>query len=517
MLHEAQVRAADQSDTGIHVAVVALDGVCELAAGLAAHELGVRISEGGLPGLIGRVREKLKGNWGQDGSKAFHELHRARNSAQHEGVLPQASHLPIWSTEVERFVRSLIAAAFGVDLSDVSAADAVADDDLRQLLLDAEGLIEAEEYEAAIKSSNAAIVRALRDFRQRRGRSRTVTTPDPLGLGEVNTIKALNAAVENLESFLDIATLASDPGEWIWLQATHEVLGHTEEPVGREEAQRALVFALNWVLRYEVFKARYGDPRYVHGARGPNPWATYEKPRLVSVSYHGSVNEPVMLQIGLSDVPPGWYGGLQTAITAVRTAGDIPEGIQPLIGGQLLMDAPEETDPHVVRRLIDRLIDETHRIFEDGLRALRVHAEEAQAAAQQYRAAVEQLGPERRIVSVTPGDGKHEAFGLLRIAVNLPHGVNGFHVANHLTGELSGQGIANPRIDTRGEGDVLIVPAGIPPDVLLPLLDKSVADVERIASAQQAEQAALQRRREKLVAGLQALIDTGPDVQRGAD
>jgi hypothetical protein len=242
-----------------------------------------------------------------------------------------------------------------------------------------------------------------------------------------------------------------------------------------------------------------------------------QKPRLVNVSDHGSVNETVTLQIELSDVPPGWYGGLQTAINAVRTAGEIPEGVQPLIGAQLLVHAPEDTDPQVIRRLIDQLIDETHRIFEDGLRAVRERAEEAQAAAQQYQAVVEQLGPERRVLSVTAGDGKHEAFGLLRIDVNLPGGVNGFRVADQLTGELSGEGFTNLRIDARSEGDALIVPAGIPPRVLLPLLDKSVAEVERIASAQEAERAGLQRRRETMIAGLQTLIDAGPDDRRGAD
>lgn len=189
----------------------------------------------------------------------------------------------------------------------------------------------------------------------------------------------------------------------------------------------------------------------------------------------------------------------------------------PLIGGQLLVDAPEETDPQVIRRLIDRIIDEAHCIFEDGLRTLRERAEEAQAAARQYRAAVEQLGPERRVLSVTAGDGKQETFGLLRISVNLPDGVNGFRVANQLTGALSGQGFTNLRIDVRGEGDALIVPMGIPPDVLLPLLDESVAEVERIAAHQRAEQAALQRRREKLITGLQALIDAGPDDRLAAD
>ena len=89
-LYAAQASSTDQTSTGRHAAAVALDGVCELAMGLAAAQLELPPPNGieGLPKLLGRLAERLGDRWKHEGVKGFRELHRARNSAQHDGLTP---------------------------------------------------------------------------------------------------------------------------------------------------------------------------------------------------------------------------------------------------------------------------------------------------------------------------------------------------------------------------------------------------------------------------------------------
>ena len=92
-LHAAQASSSDLTSTGRHAAAVALDGVCELAMGLAAVELELPPPNGieGLPRLLARLTERLGDRWKHEGVKGFRELHRARNAAQHDGLAPRGS------------------------------------------------------------------------------------------------------------------------------------------------------------------------------------------------------------------------------------------------------------------------------------------------------------------------------------------------------------------------------------------------------------------------------------------
>lgn len=107
LLSTAATRLGDNSDAGLHVSTVAIDGAGELAVGLCVHKLGLSTKP-------------------ITGAQGYRELHRMRNLVQHEGVLPAADQLPRWLAETESMCAHLIEACFKVSLNEVGSSDGVA-------------------------------------------------------------------------------------------------------------------------------------------------------------------------------------------------------------------------------------------------------------------------------------------------------------------------------------------------------------------------------------------------------
>src|SRR5260370_14329979 len=84
--------------------------------------------------LFGRYKD----TWSASGWTGVSELHEARNAAQHRGTAADAGDLARWSRDAESFVRSLCANVFGVELLEVTLADALETNSVREHLLDAE-------------------------------------------------------------------------------------------------------------------------------------------------------------------------------------------------------------------------------------------------------------------------------------------------------------------------------------------------------------------------------------------
>jgi hypothetical protein len=61
-----------------------------------------------------------------------------------------------------------------------------------------------------------------------------------------------------LVDYSEVQPFASDLGEYLWFrdQPRREM---RQAPIPAEDARRAIVFALNWILRWESFVARYVD------------------------------------------------------------------------------------------------------------------------------------------------------------------------------------------------------------------------------------------------------------------
>jgi len=141
MLASAVSAASDTTQGGRHAAVIALDGVVELALGLAFHHRNLSVKRDGFHEHKTALREDLAGTWTPRGEQGVNELHRARNSAHH-GLLPAAHHIPTWTANVEQFVGSLVGAAF-----------------IRQTLNDSAIQQTRDEFGFPLEAAEAALVR----------------------------------------------------------------------------------------------------------------------------------------------------------------------------------------------------------------------------------------------------------------------------------------------------------------------------------------------------------------------
>jgi hypothetical protein len=265
LMGDARRRAGDESELGLHLAVIAIDGVGELAIGLCVAHLGIALKKGQhtVPGRLGALIEELA--IAPPGRKGYLELHRARNSVQHEGILPLAEQLPLWLAETEQLVDALVAASFEVGLDAVRSADGVADADLRGLLEEAEDLLQGGDAPGSFDRSWSALEEARREFRQKTGLHRMSPT---LGVGHGSVIgmddglKSVAAELGKLSGEMEVSAFTAEPGEWLWFrQRQGELFGRGPAPT-RAEAGRAFVFALGWILRYESYISRHGVDRW---------------------------------------------------------------------------------------------------------------------------------------------------------------------------------------------------------------------------------------------------------------
>jgi hypothetical protein len=124
LLHNAQEQAQDRSVVGRHSAIILLDGVCEYAMGLASAHLGLP-HDRDFHRNLNRLSTHLATDWSKSSWKGVQELHGMRTESQHRGTRADADQIPRWATESERFIASLVAAVFNVELQAVFNAHAV--------------------------------------------------------------------------------------------------------------------------------------------------------------------------------------------------------------------------------------------------------------------------------------------------------------------------------------------------------------------------------------------------------
>jgi hypothetical protein len=119
------------------------------------------------PDALEKVLKGL-GDQRPDGWNGARELHRTRNLVQHESVLPDADQVALWSSETERFVRSLIAMVFNEDLSAVTSASSVENESIRELLIRAIEHVDADRPTEAFEDAWKAMEEARALWRQLR-------------------------------------------------------------------------------------------------------------------------------------------------------------------------------------------------------------------------------------------------------------------------------------------------------------------------------------------------------------
>lgn len=283
MLQEAQARAQDRTHAGRHSAAIQLDGACEHAMMLAVGHLQQT------PGKSFHANYSLlKTNltdWSADGWSGVNRLHGTRTEAQHRGTVPDQVEFTRWSADAERFINSLVAAAFDVDLQTVSIAQAVETAEVRALLESAEAELAAGNFKASLTSSGKALDESRRRWSAERSDALGSGKSRPMSMHDL-TADYVREAVDRMQDVADVGTFASDLGEYVWLRSVRRHMWE-DVPMTRDDAERALAFVVGWSLRWEAFSHRYTMDRPGRWRRSRRPHTTTDssvRPRLGSVS-----------------------------------------------------------------------------------------------------------------------------------------------------------------------------------------------------------------------------------------
>ncbi|HWA54869.1 MAG TPA: hypothetical protein VG816_11910 [Solirubrobacterales bacterium] len=256
---EARRRSRDRSDPGVHLAVIAIDGVGELAIGLCVRRQGVAVKhDAPLAVRLDRLVDHLR--IAPSGRKGFEDLHKARNLVQHEGILPDREQISLWLAETEQLTDALIEASFGVGLNSVGSAAGVKDQQLRQLLSEAEKGLEAGEAEASFQLSWQALEVARRELRL----ATELFPPKPpvlAGRGGVGGGGEFAKQLEALSEQLELSAFTSEPAEWLWFRQRQGERFRGLPPSG-VDAARAFAFVLACVLEFESYTERHNVERW---------------------------------------------------------------------------------------------------------------------------------------------------------------------------------------------------------------------------------------------------------------
>jgi hypothetical protein len=263
LAEDAQRRIEDVSPVGRHVALVALDGACEYALWLASrmHGVPVKSDRASVPDLYNAVRHALGERWQVRGWAGVNQLHRARNDAQHAGVVPAADQLPHWCDAAVAFIDSLCIAAFEVSLTAIVLADAVRDASLRRQLQASEEVIYGDPGRALLLAMSA-FQEAREQWRTQRRPYRLQRQFPPSSWLDRPPTGEIRDQLRELDDFLEVQLFAGDAGEYIWLQRAHDEqqsAGWTPTP---EDARRALLFITGWIVRWEIFNSGYTADRW---------------------------------------------------------------------------------------------------------------------------------------------------------------------------------------------------------------------------------------------------------------
>jgi hypothetical protein len=496
LLGGALAAATDQTATGRHVSVIFLDGVCELALHLAADQHDVDISpKHGFDDVYGMVAGELGSAWNRRSAKGVRELHRARNNLQHHGILPDADHVPLWASEVDRFVHSLVLAAFGDDLALVTAAEAVVDDDLRARLVEAEAAVREGELDTAVEKTKRAIDTAVQRFRSLRGSSNFSRFGHQAG--QLQEFRKIDKAFDSLENFVDIAYLATDPGEWLWLQRIARDAS-SRAAVTAGDAHRAMSLALSWILRFEAFAARY-PLRVDREWQEPSLDECYEMPRFAGVSVRDELapRGEIVVQLTLDELPPNWLNNLHTGLMEMKQADNAPSGCWVSFSDDAIeLHLPDDTDPASVRPLADELVRRTHETFEGRLHALRATRQEEKDLAVRYADVL--VTDQRGWVTSVSAEMRHDQHAILRVQIDLGEAPPPGLIEDSLNNARPAHDRAH--ISFR-DGELLFAEDAWAPDEVIPALEHAIANARETDRAQAQEREAVRKKREQLILG----------------
>ena len=357
-LRDAIEGASNRSEVGLHRTVVALDGVCEQAAGLALGHAGDGPGERDtLDDLVSKVAEALGERWRRQGWTEVRKLHKVRNLAQHHGVTPNEASIGTWARETDKFVRTLVAAAFGVDLDNVLYSEAVQDEALRSVLVEAERALANGDSNRAFRLAWDAM-NAARRLAGGPGKVDRPFAADPIKRDLLKLQEPGLRAQDLLNEFADVARFAPDMAEWQWLRDDARLVDSDVHVFSAEHAQRALSFVQEWVLRWDEFSARFaGGPTLKTAPRT----ASGGPPRVIDVRLRewriGDGSQRYSVELQLADLPDDerpWSDRFNKNLNSRREA-SLPwfQGGWVGQGGICVLTVDSSASPEQIRTLVD--------------------------------------------------------------------------------------------------------------------------------------------------------------------
>jgi len=419
LLSTAAARLGDNSDAGLHVATVAIDGAGELAVGLCVHKLGLSTKQtDGVPQMLNRIQGKLRKPI--TGAQGYRELHRMRNLVQHEGVLPAADQLPRWLAETESMCAHLIEACFKVSLNETGSSDGVADPELRAQLKSAEIDLDKGAAQSSFESSWQAL-----DLARRKLQSQTHTQParppmlGALG-GSTRSVGELYDRVNAISEQLELYAFTADPGDWLWFRDRH-MEAFNGPPPDLDDAARAFVFVLGWVLSFEAYLARHGPDRWERwreSQRSPQtgiPNGPHVRGVALGekrVSRRTDEEDEIEWLLELTDVPEGTHPDFAWALNEVaRRMAETGVARTAVLygGGHMSVFAPDSASGAEIARWVRGLLPAAKAELEARLEADAAGAALAEQLAAPFREALERAGLGAEEVLARPPEGRSES------------------------------------------------------------------------------------------------------------
>jgi hypothetical protein len=200
----------------------------------------------------------------------------------------------------------------------VLVSEAVADEEIRQALVESERALVREDADAAFAAAVSAFDIARKEWQRQRLEMIGPVSLQYSGLSRLSTDETdpVNRSLLRFEDLLEVAPFAPDIAEYHWLLARSQ---ETEDkiPTRLTTARRAFSFVLAWVLRWEAFTVRYETRQY------PPPAAPYEPPTT-------GAEHPVLVHAEVDALQHVGHWNDDPSLESVRysiklTLGDIPE------------------------------------------------------------------------------------------------------------------------------------------------------------------------------------------------
>jgi hypothetical protein len=214
LFEEALSRTQEPTEIGRHSALVLLDGACEYAMGIALGHRGQPIPRT-FPQKFEALRAELY-DWRPDAWASVLQLHEARNQVQHQGTVPDSRIMPSWAAQAQRFIDSLVAAAFDVELPSVLLADSIESEEVHHALVGAEQALLQQDAAAAFEAAIAGFDTAREAWRGQRAEAIGLLRLQYSGLSRLGgTIETdpTNLSLLRFEDLLEVQPFAPDIGE----------------------------------------------------------------------------------------------------------------------------------------------------------------------------------------------------------------------------------------------------------------------------------------------------------------